>query len=57
MARLAAQEPELMEALAKSKPDLDAPVAMPAIPDNPIVIESVEMKPITIAPIETSSLN
>jgi hypothetical protein len=57
MARLAAQEPELMEALAKSKPDLDAPVAMAAIPDNPIVIESVEMKPIAIAPIETSSLN
>jgi hypothetical protein len=57
LARFAAQEPELMEALAKSKPDLDAPVAFPAIPDNPIVIESVEMKPITIAPIETSSLN
>jgi hypothetical protein len=57
MARFAAQEPELMETLAKSKPDLDAPVAMAAIPDNPIVIESVEMKPIAIAPIETSSLN
>jgi hypothetical protein len=57
MARFAAQEPELMETLAKSKPDLDAPVAMAAIPDNPIVIESVEMKPITIKPIETSSLN
>jgi hypothetical protein len=57
MARFAAQEPELMEALAKSKPDLDAPVTIPAIPDNPIVIESVEMKPIAIAPIETSSLN
>jgi hypothetical protein len=46
-----------MEAQAKSKSDLDAPVAMAAIPDNPIVIESVEMKPITIKPIETSSLN
>jgi hypothetical protein len=57
LARFAAKEPESMEALAKSKPDLDAPVAFPAIPDNPIVIESVEMKPITIAPIETSSLN
>jgi hypothetical protein len=57
MARFAAQEPELMEAQAKSKSDLDAPVAMAAIPDNPIVIESVEMKPITIKPIETSSLN
>jgi hypothetical protein len=57
MARFAAQEPESMEALATSKPDLDAPVAIPAIPDHPIAIESVEMKPITIAPIETSSLN
>jgi hypothetical protein len=57
MARFAAQEPESMEALAKSRPDLDAPVAIAAIPDNPIVIESVEMKPITITPIETSSLN
>jgi hypothetical protein len=46
-----------MEALAKSKPDLDAPVAMAAIPDNPIAIESVEMKPIAIEPIQISSLN
>jgi hypothetical protein len=57
MARFAAQEPESMEALAKSKPDLDAPVAIAAIPDNPIAFESVEMKPIAIEPIETSSLN
>jgi hypothetical protein len=57
MARFAAKEPELMEALAKSKPDLDAPVAMAAIPDHPIAIESVEMKPITVAPIQISSLN
>jgi hypothetical protein len=57
MARFAAKEPELMEALAKSKPDLDAPITIAAIPDNPIVIESVEMKPITIAPIQISSLN
>lgn len=57
MARFAAKEPESMEALTASKPDLDAPVAMAAIPDNPIAIEPVEMKPIAIAPIETSSLN
>jgi hypothetical protein len=57
LVRFASREPELMEALAKSKPDLDAPITMPAIPDNPIVIESVEMKPITIAPIQANSLN
>jgi hypothetical protein len=57
LARFAAQEPELMETLARSKPDLDAPVNIPAIPDNPIVIESVEMKPIAITPIQVKSLN
>jgi hypothetical protein len=46
-----------METLARSKPDLDAPVNIPAIPDNPIVIESVEMKPIAITPIQVKSLN
>jgi hypothetical protein len=46
-----------MDALAQSKPDIDVPITIPAIPDNPIVIESVEMKPITIAPIQSTSLN
>jgi len=57
MARLAAKEPELADVLAKSKPDLDAPVTITAIPDNPVATEPVEMKPITIAPIQISSLN
>jgi len=57
MARFAAEEPELADVLAKSKPDLDAPVTITAIPDNPVATEPVEMKPITIAPIQISSLN
>jgi hypothetical protein len=57
LARFAVQEPELMDALAQWKPDIDVPITIPAIPDNPIVIESVEMKPITIAPIQSTSLN
>ena len=57
MARFAAREPDLLDALAKSKPDLDAPVTITAIPDNPVATEPVEMKPITIAPIQITSLN
>jgi hypothetical protein len=57
LARFAAREPELLDALAKSKPDLDAPVTITTIPDNPIATEPVEMKPIPIAPIQISSLN
>jgi hypothetical protein len=57
MARFAAKDPAVMVALTASKPDLDAPVSMAAIPDNPIATESVEMKPITIAPIQTPSMN
>ena len=57
MARFAAREPELLEALAKSKPDLDAPNTINPIPDNPVATEPVEMKPITIAPIQITSLN
>ena len=57
MARFAAREPDLLDALAKSKPDLDAPVTITALPDNPVATEPVEMKPITIAPIQITSLN
>jgi hypothetical protein len=57
MARFAAREPELLDALAKSKPDLDAPIPINPIPDNPVTTEPVEMKPITIVPIQITSLN
>jgi len=57
MARFAAREPELLQALAKSKPDLDALNTINPIPDNPVATEPVEMKPITIAPIQITSLN
>lgn len=55
MAQLAAREPEVMETLAKSKPDLDAPIAIPPIPETSIAAVPVDTKPITVAPIQITS--
>ena len=57
LARFAAKEPEMMAALVKSKPDLDAPITIAPIPDDPIAAKPIETEPITVEPIQISSLN
>jgi hypothetical protein len=57
MLRLAIQEPEEMAALAKSKPDLNASIAIAPIPDDSIAAEPIKITPIEIKPIQISSLN
>ena len=62
IALFAAQEPEMVAALVKSEPDLDAPVTIAPItiapiPDDPIPDNPIEIKPIPADPIQISSLN
>jgi hypothetical protein len=62
MALFATQEPEMVAALVKSKPDLDAPITIAPItiapiPDDPIPDNPIEIKPIPDEPIQISSLN
>jgi hypothetical protein len=57
LARLATKDPELLAALAESKPDLDAPIAITPIPDARIAAKPIEIKPIAVEPIQISSLN
>jgi hypothetical protein len=56
LVRFAAKEPELLSASSKEEPNLDAPISIPALPDDPVVTEPVEIKPIALAPIQISSL-
>jgi hypothetical protein len=55
--RPAATEPEVPEAAAQSSPSLIATLTIAPIHNQPLTDEAIEMKPITITPIQIAALN